>query len=347
MRITQKMMTRSYVNRMNNNLTNLSKSNQKMASGLKYSRISDNTSEVSRAFSVREQLYRNEQYTSTIENAEGQLSSAESNLRTVNSLMGQVEDRLLQANTGTMPANEQKLIGREIRSLQEQILQISNASFGERNLFAGSGTGSAPFTVNETTGALSYNGYPVDEMVPTADGRPAMPDPANPGGPPIEINYNTDQYLDVGLGMTVSGSGATSEVDARSALKISISGVDALGYGVVDGMPQNVYSLLGKIITDIESGNTAEMDRDLTQIKKGYDQLLMQITDVGTRTTFLTDTKERLANDAIILKTAQQSLEAVPLDSEVISNKSYEMSWMVTLQLGSKIIPPSIFDFIR
>ena len=30
-----------------------------------------------------------------------------------------------------------------------------------------------------------------------------------------------------------------------------------------------------------------------------------------------------------------------------INNKAYEAAWMVTLQLGSSLIPPSIFDFMK
>jgi flagellar hook-associated protein 3 FlgL len=47
------------------------------------------------------------------------------------------------------------------------------------------------------------------------------------------------------------------------------------------------------------------------------------------------------------LKKRQQSLEGVNLETEAVNNKSYESAWMVTLQLGSSIIPPSIFDFMK
>ena len=40
-------------------------------------------------------------------------------------------------------------------------------------------------------------------------------------------------------------------------------------------------------------------------------------------------------------------MEAVDLAGESINNKAYEAAWMVTLQLGSSLIPPSIFDFMK
>ena len=47
------------------------------------------------------------------------------------------------------------------------------------------------------------------------------------------------------------------------------------------------------------------------------------------------------------LKERQKDLEAVDLAGESINNKAYEAAWMVTLQLGSSLIPPSIFDFMK
>ncbi|MEG1388798.1 MAG: FgL, flagellar protein [Angelakisella sp.] len=353
MRITQSMMSRGYINRMNKNLQNLSKSNNRMASQMKYTRISDNTAEVSRAFVVREQLERNEQYTTNIKNAEGILASTESNLQMLNSSLNNVTDRLLQANTGTMPDNERKLIAREIKGLQEQALQISNAKYGEQYLFSGSGKGKeAPFSV-DAGGELQYNGYPVDSLFPhPTTGKPSVKTVVDPADPTkdvyTEINYNKDIYIDIGLGLNVSGSGVDAKLDPKSAMKISTSGVEALGFGMgTDGLPNNLYSLLGKIVNDMESGNVTEMGKDIDHIKHTSDTLLLSITDVGTRAAFLEDTWNRMDSDSIILKTAQQKLESAPLEEEAIYNKSFETSWMITLQLGSKLIPPSIFDFIR
>lgn len=357
MRITQSMMSRGYLNRMSKNLENLSKSNNRMSSQMKYTRMSDNTAEVSRALVVREQLYRNEQYTTNIKNAEGTLESAESNLQTLNSALNNITDRLMQANTGTMSENERKLIAHEITGLQQQVLQISNAKYSDEFLFSGSGKGNeAPFNVDPVTGKLMYNGYDVDSLeVNPNTGNPAtsamVPDPDNPGSTKKEytdIKYNKDIFIDIGLGMVINGSGANVKLDEKSAMKISTSGLDAFGFGkTADGMPNNMYSLLGKIVTDLQNSNTAEMDKDLNQIKNVSDNLLYAITDIGTRSTFLEDTWNRLDSESIVLKTAQQKLESAPLEQEAIYNKSFETSWMITLQLGSKLIPPSIFDFIR
>lgn len=351
MRITQSMMSRGYINRMSKNLTNLSKSNNRMSSQMKYTRMSDNTAEVSRALIVREQLYRNEQYTTNIKTAEGTLESAEGNLQTLNASLNNITDRLLQAKTGTISENERKLMANEVRSLQDQMLQISNAQYGDQYLFAASGKHKeAPFNVG-ADGKLMFNGTPVDELQMNPDtGKPATFDPTAvpPDSQYTDIPYNNDVYIDIGLGLNIQGSGVGINLDEKTAMKMSISGMDVFGYGMnADGVPQNMYSLMGRIAEDMENGNFAGMDADLAQIKKTSDTLLLGITDIGTRSEFLDSTWNRLDSESIVLKTAQQKLESAPLEEEAIYNKSFETSWMITLQLGSKLIPPSIFDFLR
>lgn len=347
MRITQSMMSRGYLKRMSSNLTNLTRSNERLASGVKYKRMSENTSEVSKAMAVREQLYRSEQYKANMEAGQGELDAAESSLQTVTNVLRGLEERLIQAKNGTVSDNERKLIATEMRSLQDQVLQVSNANWNNKYLFASSGTGKAPF--DNSTGILTYNGYPVDSLTTNpATGRPATVDNTTVPATYTDINYNKDLYLDAGLGLEVEGSGINAQLDSKSAVKISTSGLDAFGYGVDgDGLPNNIYSLMGKIASDVEASNTDAMDKDLNKINGVIDQLLMSITDIGTRSSFLESTKGRLEAAEINLKESQQTLEAVQLDEEVIYNKSFEMSWMVTLQMGSKIIPPSIFDYIR
>jgi hypothetical protein len=51
--------------------------------------------------------------------------------------------------------------------------------------------------------------------------------------------------------------------------------------------------------------------------------------------------------DQLQLTEMQSKLEAVDIEYELIQNKSLELTWQVSLQLGTKVLPMSIFDFIR
>ena len=85
----------------------------------------------------------------------------------------------------------------------------------------------------------------------------------------------------------------------------------------------------------------------LEYLKEKQNNISIATAEIGTRETLLERAQDRLESGLVNLKERQKDLEAVDLAGESINNKAYEAAWMVTLQLGSSLIPPSIFDFMK
>lgn len=344
MRITQSMMTRNYLKGLNNSMSNMAKSTQKINSGKKFSRISENVSAGAKELRVTDQLRETEQYKSTIQNASNELNSAESNIRSVVEVLGQVEEKTLKAmNSATLSADDRLTISREINNLKDQILKTVNAQFGDNYLFSGTNNASAPFTI-DTNGDVLYNGSRVDGIVKNADGTYS-----DENGVPVPLNDK--RYLDIGLGMTLKGD---KEVDPTTAFDISFSGLEILGFGMADnGMPKNVVSMLTELSSRIyPEGNGGtfsgdELGEGLSTLKEQRNFALLSVTELGTRTNFLENTLTRLEEDELNLKATRSSLiETNPAD-EITQQKMFEFSWNAMLKMGSRIIPPSLMDFIN
>ncbi len=351
MRITQNTMTRNYMRNLNRSIHALADSNSRLSSYRKFDRVSEDTASASKAFSVREQLYKNEQALSNIENAQGELSSVESNLKCINTLMQTALERVMEGLNGTAGGSEKKVLAREINNLKDELLQTINAQYGDKYIFGGTNNSNPPLSI-AGDGSVLFNGSAIDQLVLDPSTQKAAIAIYDASVPPVITGYakvpeNEDIYIDVGLGLTLSGD----TVDTRTAFKVSVSGLDALGYGTTEmngaAMPNNLYSLLDKVAADLESQDTAALSMDLEHIKIRTDALIMNITDIGSRTSFLEQTTSRLESDNLNLKETQSNLETIHTEEEVIYNKTYETTWMVCLQLGSKLIPPSIFDFMR
>lgn len=345
MRVTNNILTRGYLRTMNNNISNLAKSNNKLSSQRKFMDASENVADASRALQVREQLDANERALNNIRDAKGKLSTAEDNMRSINTLLQTVNERTIQGMNGAMAEDEKAKIAREIQNLQQQILQIGNAQYSDKYLFNSAGgavKGAPPFTIDPAGGALIYNGTQVSTISKNAAGDLVLPDGT-------KVPYNGANYLDIGLGFTVKGQGINSQLETNTAMKSTISGLDVLGYGMTGTVPNNLYDLLGKIAKDFTTTpiDLGELGNDLGVLKNQTNSLLNTITDVGNTYNFMEQTEVRLENDKLNLQTVQNSLEAVSVQEEAIYNKNHEMSWMVTLQLGAKILPTSIFDFLR
>lgn len=336
MRVTHQMLQRNYLTRMNDNLTRYTKSGDKISNNRSFSKAYENVTDAGKALNFRKQIAANERYQSTIRDVQGRTAAAEDGLRTVNSLMISVEDLLIEGMNGTMTKEDRDKIATEIDQYQNQIYQIMNQKYSDKYVFAaaGNGDGTAPF--ESVDGVLKYNGTYVNTMSQDAAGTIL-----DANGDPIQ--YNKHNYVDIGFGYAVK-DGA---VDPNTAFKDTYSGVECFGYGYsTNGSPLNAWSLLGEIATNLRIGNMDRLDDNLDTIKESMEFMLTSITAIGARGVTLQNTLANLENEYINLVEADDKIESVDVAEEIIYNNSYEATWMVTLQMGTKLIPPSIFNYL-
>ncbi len=323
MRITDNMLLANYNTNLQRNISNLAASNMRLASERSFNHVSEDTSSAARAFVIRDQLARTEEHIRTIDNASGELTSAEGNIMVIQSIATSAYETATSAG-GPKDQKDFEILAEQINGQKNEMLQTMNATYANKYLFSGSGS-EAPFTIS-ADGKLLFNGTPVDTATSAGD-----------------FKNNEDVYLDIGFG--INGQTGTG---AKTGIKISTSGADVLGYGTDgDGNPNNVYSLMDKLENQLRAGDKDGAIATAELLKDKASSISNSITEIGTREKLLERTKDRLETNQINLKESQQSLEGVKLEQEATENKNYEMAWMVTLQLGSNIIPASIFDFMK
>lgn len=345
MRVTQRSTVRNYINNLNRNSSKLNESSSKLSSMKKFDRVSDNTADAAKAFKVREQLYKNEQFKDNIDEVRNELYAVENNLMNINNILKTVKEKVLQGLNGTSSDYPREILGNEIGGLKEQILLNINSKYGDKYLFGGSSNTSA-FDVSPN-GKLMFNGIAVDLI--EKDPNTGVPSISDGNNPPVytPIPMNKDMYVDMGLGMMVNDD----SVDIKTAVKVSVSPLELLGYGKsdVDGvtLPNNLYDLLTNIEECFKTNSVENVNVMLDHLDELSNDFLSGLTELGSRTQFLDQTSEKLDDEIFTLQKEQNRLEGLDVSAESMNNKVLEMSWMVSLQMGSKIIPPSIFDFMR
>ncbi len=363
MRVTQSSMSRNYLKTLNYNLTNLDKTMSRMNSGLKLNKVSDNVADAAKAFSVREQMYKLEQSVDAVRDAHNELSAAEGNLMSVNTVFQSVMEDMTRMLNGTFDDEQRDITADEIWDLQQQVLQMSNAQFAGKNLFGGTNNDGTPFAILDD-GTVTYNGVDVDALVPfdstihdlsTAnlppnfspeEGMAMREDPANPGFY-IPVDSNGTVYIDVELGLTVSGTAYGSTVDPASAIELSNDGAEMFGFGVdADGDPINIISFMGEVAQAFSDNDVDSVRRLLDKSKDIHSNLTTALADIGARTNFMDTTTDRYEMDIISLKDTQNDLETADLEEESINYQIYQRAWMISLQLGSRVLPTSLFDFM-
>ncbi|WMJ82886.1 flagellin N-terminal helical domain-containing protein [Oscillospiraceae bacterium LTW-04] len=346
-RITNNITVRNYLRGMRSNLSNLSSSNEKLSTQRSFNKASENVAGAARALRVRKLLSDNERNISNADSLTSRLDTAESNLRTLSDVYQRMNDLVIHGMNDTMSNQDRQILANEVTNLRDQVLSIANSKYGDHYLFnsAGNADNSVPFTVGSDD-LLYYNGNttPIDNLVTDSNGKAAVD---NGDGTTTEIGYNNTNYLDIGLGLSVSGSGASLQLDTRTAVQSSISGLDVFGYGVNEnGVPNNFYSLFNDIADHLSTGNNSALGEELSVLSTSHDKLLIAIADIGNNVSFVDNVYSQLESDRVSLQELQNSVESVDLAEEIMYNKEFEMAWTVTLQLGSKILPKTIFDFL-
>lgn len=164
-----------------------------------------------------------------------------------------------------------------------------------------------------------------------------------------DMDYTSQNYLDIGIGHTFKqNQDGTFSINPETVHQFTYSGIEVFGAGRTDdGMANNVYTFLGEIVDSMNDNDMDRLGKQLNHIKDVRENLLTSITEIGVRSNFLDNMEDIHKNDLLNFQTRQKDVEAVDLPQEAMNNKNHEMAWMVTLQMGSKVLPSSLFDFLR
>jgi len=363
MRITYKMTTGNYTTNLNNLSTDLDKLNNQVASGRKFSSTSEDVSSAVKAYQVRRDLTKVEGYQNNIASAQDFMDNSESSISGIQTSLLEATDKTLQGMNGTQSVNERKIIATQLRTMQSELLDTLNTKSSDTYIFGGSNTETKPFTLG-TDGKLVYNGQKVDDLT---DGSTAL------------TNLQSDSlYVDIGLG--VSFKEPSGEVDKNSVFNYSTPGIDLVGNGVsktattdasgnvlkdtdgniiyaddkvtIDGKAQtisnNVYDLLGQIASEFESPSYSfdTLNTLYGKFQQATQNPSLSVTKIGEKTNYLSFMTTRYEDQNYNLEKKQTAVEGVDAASTYLEFSTQQVAYKAALQMGSKLIQQSVFDYM-
>lgn len=172
MRITNSMMVSQFLNDANSSLSRVSKYQNQVDSTKRVTNISDDPQATLTALKARNKLSEIETYQGNIKTATSYLTEAESASNELNDVLQKVYEEVVSATSGTKTQNDLNVYAEELTNLQEETVSIGNTKVSTSYVFAGynfTGTTdgvstTAPFSVDETSGHLIYNGIDLSKV---------------------------------------------------------------------------------------------------------------------------------------------------------------------------------------
>ncbi|MGE3961801.1 MAG: flagellar hook-associated protein FlgL [Dehalococcoidia bacterium] len=159
MRISNRSTHERLLQHIQQATTRLNETQERVASGKKINRPSDDPFATARALASRSKLDTVSQRVRTVDLAITELSSVESSLTALGTVVTRAQELAVQADSAGLNGDAREQIATEVEQLLNEVLSIANTSYSGRRIFAGHQGGDAfspDLPANPT--AFTYNG---------------------------------------------------------------------------------------------------------------------------------------------------------------------------------------------
>ncbi|MCM3635957.1 flagellar hook-associated protein FlgL [Paenibacillus camelliae] len=145
MRITSMMQNTQLLRNLRNNNADILDWQNKLATGQKINKPSDDPVGIGYQMRYTTDLARNEQYLQNAKTGNGWLSQTDSVLQQANSVLQRLNTITNQAANGTITPEVREQIRLEVLQLREQMVTIGNSTYDGRHIFNGQKTDVKPY----------------------------------------------------------------------------------------------------------------------------------------------------------------------------------------------------------
>ncbi len=137
------------------NFARLVRAQEQVATGRRIVRPSDDPVGASLSLSYKRQIAASERYKTAVQGARVMLDTGSSLLQDAGGMLAEARSTLLAAMNGTQSEDDRRLLGNSIRLIRDRMLEVANARTGNRYLFGGANSSSAPFEQTTRAGVNS------------------------------------------------------------------------------------------------------------------------------------------------------------------------------------------------
>jgi flagellar hook-associated protein 3 FlgL len=131
---------------------------RQLSSGRTVNSPSDNPAATAAVVLNHDQAGQDAQFLQNINGLQGRFQVADSTISNVVEVLTQALSLGTEGANGTLSASDRQAIATEVQGLLTQTVGLANTSYQGAYLFGGTDVNTQPFTLDATTGAVTYNG---------------------------------------------------------------------------------------------------------------------------------------------------------------------------------------------
>ena len=147
---------------------------------------------------------------------------------------------------------------------------------------------------------------------------------------------------------TLQGDVLTFDVGPAVSMDVTFNGIDLILYQADDGTTLNIFNILHEVYKAASRGAPAEeIGSFISELQYAQNHLLTKVAEIGGRTRRLDLLEARYDQNEIMYEQMRSDAEDVEFDEVIMYMKMAEAVYQAALSAGSRIIQPTLMDFLR
>lgn len=160
--------------------------------------------------------------------------------------------------------------------------------------------------------------------------------------------YDEMPYTDVNAATVVTDPGEVRyEVGAGVTLGINSKGTEIFGDPSDSTETDHVFEVLDRIISSLGSGDYDGVNAEIPNIETRVNKISSVRAEVGAKVNRAELVQERLKDLELNLTTLQSKTEDADYSELLVQAQTDESIYQASLQVGARIITPTLIDYLR
>jgi len=315
-RVTNQMMGNALKQHIQNNLSQLSRTQEQLSTGKTILRPSDNPTDISRLMAVKAQKEINKQYTQNIDDGLTYLYSTDTALGTAGEMLAQANELAVQGANGTLSDTDMEAIGEQIDKMIDEMVDVANTTAGGKYIFAGRTNSRPPFYRDDSN---------PDQIMYRGDLKRISREVANLS----EHTVDAPGVLEGENGVF----GAINATDLSADGKAEVTG--------------GVFKTLIDLRDALNSGDQDQVNNMVEEIQTTTDHILMNRVAVGARTRHFEAVKDQMLDQEVRLSQVMQNLQSADIARLSIDLTQQQLTYQTTLSAGANMLQTSLLNFLK
>lgn len=267
-RISNAQMYHSVLRNVNSGTARLADLQEKLSTGRRVNRASDDPSAAVLALGYRSDIALNAQHQRATADALARMNASEAALGNATDTMQRARELALQAGSPSVSATEMANIAQEVDQLLNHLVQTGNTNYAGTYLFGGQQTQAAPFTTTTVSGEITTVSYAGDS-----------------GGLTREIGVGNT--IDINIpGSTAFGNAFNSLITLREALQAGDAPAAMATVTTIDADIENLLNArarLGARVNSVEAADNVLTSANTDLQKQKADNEEIDLVDIVVR----------------------------------------------------------------